>query len=63
MKTLARKQNKQPALQMSASLTKGHIDYVLSLAQEKKISFSQALNLIIDERLNAELMSLLSRAD
>lgn len=62
MKTLARKHNKQSQLQMNASLTKGHVDYVLTLAQEKKISFSQALNLIIDERLNAELYDLLSRA-
>lgn len=63
MKTLARKHNKQSQLQMNASLTKGHLDYVLSLATEKKISFSQALNLIIDERLNAELYELLSRAE
>lgn len=63
MKALPRKHNKQSQLQINASLTKGHIDYVLTLAQEKKISFSQALNLIIDERLNAELYDLLSRAD
>lgn len=56
------KSNKEHKQEMKASLTKGHIDFVLSVATEKKISFSQALNWVIDQQMNRELYQLLERS-
>lgn len=61
MKMLPRT-NKEHKQEMNASLTRGHIDFVLSVATEKKISFSQALNWVIDQQMNRELFQLLERS-
>lgn len=56
------KTNKERKQEISASLTKGHIDFILSVAGDRKISFSQALNWIVDQQMNRELYQLLERS-
>ncbi len=56
------KSNKEHKQEMKAALTKGHIDFVLSVAAERKLSFSAALNWIIDQEMNRQLYQLISRS-
>lgn len=56
------KSKKEFKQDMKASLTRGHIDFILSVAAERKLSFSQALNWIIDQEMNRELYQLLNRS-
>lgn len=56
------KSNKERKQEINASLTKGHIDFILSVAGDRKISFSQALNWIVDQQMNRELYQLLERS-
>lgn len=56
------KTNKEHKQEMKAALTKGHIDFILSVAAERKLSFSAALNWIVDQEMNRELYLLLNRS-
>ncbi len=56
------KSKKEFKQDMKASLTRGHIDFILSVAAERKLSFSQALNWIVDQEMNRELYQLLNRS-
>lgn len=56
------KTHKERKQEINASLTKGHIDFILSVAAERKLSFSAALNWIVDQEMNRELYQLLNRS-
>ncbi|WP_145250867.1 hypothetical protein [Pseudomonas oryzihabitans] len=56
------KSKKEFKQDMNVSLTRGHIDFILSVAGERKITFSQALNWIVDQQMNRELYQLLERS-
>ncbi len=54
---------KQNKVDLSCKLKRDNLNYVLTIMAEKKLCFSDVLNLIIDERVNWELTKLLQRAE
>lgn len=56
------KSSKEHKQEMKAALTRGHIDFILSVAADRKLSFSAALNWIIDQEMNRQLYQLLTRS-